>query len=91
MPEPPKKPHLLDIRQQAVFNRIQTRCGRFKKGQNENRISWAREIKWLDPWKGMVDIVPKEGKDYCKICLRIFESEDGYADYKEYKDRIDES
>lgn len=82
------KRHLLDIRQQALFERMQTRCGLFKRGQKEGKLGRGRCIKWVEDWDERVDVLPEEGKDYCGLCLKVFKRDGGQADYEEYKDRI---
>ena len=84
MPHVKLKKHLLDIRQQAVFGRVQTRCGKFQKGQEVTRY---HGIMWVKDWEGQVDYFPEEGKDYCQTCLRAFRA-DGQEEHELYGDKI---
>lgn len=82
--------HLLDIRQLAVFKRTQTRCGKFKPGQDESNIRMTRRIMWLGDWDKRVDYLPVEGVSYCQSCQRGFDNNDGQEEHELYGDKINE-
>jgi len=80
--------HLLDIRIQAVCGRIQTRCGRFKPGQDESTLKRPNQVQYIKDWDNLVDLLPKEGEPYCRSCKIGFNSSNGYEEYEEYKEKI---